>query len=214
MNTEKDMENLHAFEKDLKEMIDGKVKTMSVEEAIEELSKGFKYKVKIQYEFECDAEDEEDALQKAVGALITDAGSAIGRWLTGREETLKSALATYFDFEVRKGREVVLMEGNVLEAHLVDGQVVVQLGELPEGKTWADVAEAVVQEIMKKEKEQEAPTKTWFLLTGNPWVSMKAIYRNDISEGEKQSLGGTLLSYGMSLNPDYTCHEKYEEEDW
>jgi len=161
MNTEKDMENLHAFEKDLKEMIGGKAKTMSVEEAIEELSMGFKYKVKLQYEFECDADNPEEALQKAVGALIGDAGAAVGRWMTGREETLKSALATYFDFEVRRGEEVVLMEGNVLEAHLVDGQVVVQLGELPEGKTWAEVAEAVVQKIMKKEKEQKASTKTY-----------------------------------------------------
>lgn len=174
---------------------------------------GHRYRIKLQYEFECDAENQEEALQKAVGALIADAGAAVGRWMAGREETLKSALATYFDFEVRNDEGVVLMEGNVLEAHLVDGQVVVQLGELPEGKTWAEVAEAVVQEIMKKEKEQKVSTKTYYLLTGNPWVSMKTVLRNDISGSEKESIAGALIRDATSLNPHVECHEDYDDEE-
>ena len=107
------------------------------------------YRVKLRYEFICEAEDEREALKKAIGGMIADTGTALGRWLTGRDQSLEEAIRTSLDFEVQKENTTLMKEGKVLSVYLVGGQVVVIREELPKDKSWSEILRAVASEIGK-----------------------------------------------------------------
>ena len=71
-------------------------------EELEQLNKiKGKYVVKIQHTYVCEAWSEEEALRKALAALISDASAALADYLA-RRDSLRGAIELRFDFEVKK----------------------------------------------------------------------------------------------------------------
>jgi len=74
-------------------------------EEVEAMSIKGEYVVKIQHTYVCEACSEEEALRKALAALISDASGAVADYLA-RRDSLRGAIELRFDFEVKK-KEVI-----------------------------------------------------------------------------------------------------------